>query len=368
MKEVYLFAGGGTGGHLFPGLAVAEALRQRHPLAQTVFVGTDRDIERRILAENNCPHVALPVSPLRQLWRRPDRFLWRNCRAIAQAKRLIAQYRPRAVIGLGELSSLPLVWTAHRAQIPIVLLEQNALPGRTTRWLAPCARVICVAFPECVDHLPKGIPALMCGNPVRRAIAELLREPPEPSSVHPPTLLVLGGSQGAEPLNAALIELVRRHHPQLSGWMIAHQTGAKQRSLVESAYAALGQPHVVADFFPDIAAMYRQASLVISRAGGTTLAELACAGKPMLLVPYPHATQQHQQANAEVFAGQGAAAVVQQADTAEVTAERLWSVLETWLSNAALRRRLGQAARTFAHPHAADRVVSLLDDAVRSAA
>lgn len=368
MSATYLFAGGGTGGHLFPGIAVAEVLRQRHPAAQILFVGSDRDLERRILAEQGWPHVALSTSSLEQFWRHPGRFVWRNGRAMVQARRILSEYRPRVVIGLGGLSSVPLVWAAHRARIPIVLLEQNAIPGRATRWLAQYARVVCVAFPECIDYLPKHVPVLTSGNPVRRAIAELHQHPPESLHDHSLTLLVLGGSQGAEPLNAALMELVRRHTVAFSRWTIIHQTGSRQRSDVAACYEALQQPHQVADFFADMAAVYRRASLVITRAGATTLAELACAGKPMLLVPYPHAAQNHQQCNAQYFAAQGAAAVVSQAETSGETAERLWAVLETWLSDATVRQRLGQSARTLARPDAAERVVSLLDETLRSAA
>lgn len=368
MSATYLFAGGGTGGHLFPGIAVAEVLRQRHPAAQILFVGSDRELERRILAEQGWPHVALSLSSLQQFWQHPGRFVWQNGRAVVQARRILAEYRPRVVIGLGGLSSVPLVWAAHRARVPVVLLEQNAIPGRATRWLAQYARVVCVAFPECIDYLPKHVPVLTSGNPVRRAIAELHQYPPESLHDHSPALLVLGGSQGAEPLNAALMELVRRHTAAFAGWTILHQTGSRQRSEVAACYEALHQPHQVADFFPDMAAVYRRARLVISRAGATTLAELACAGKPMLLVPYPQAAQNHQQCNAQHFAAHGAAAVVSQAESSGKTAERLWAVLESWLNDATLLQRLGQSARALARPDAVERVVSLLDETLRSAA
>jgi UDP-N-acetylglucosamine--N-acetylmuramyl-(pentapeptide) pyrophosphoryl-undecaprenol N-acetylglucosamine transferase len=369
MSDLILFAGGGTGGHLFPGIAVVEALRRRRPGTRVLFVGSDRDVEQRILAEHDLPHVPLPQAPVRDLRRRPARFLWRNWRALVQARGIIRDQRPCAVIGLGGWASAATIWEARRAQIPILLLEQNAIPGRATRWLAHFARVICVAFPECLDHLPPDLPALVCGNPVRTDIARLCDRPCVGAGAkEQKSLLVLGGSQGAEALNNAVIELVRRHRAALAGWTIIHQTGPNQMEQVQSAYTAWGQPHLVADFFPRLLDQYRQAELVISRAGATTLAELACVGKPMVLVPYPQATNDHQRANAEAMLRHGAAAMAVQAETAEATAEALWSAIAPWLNDAALRQRIGHAARALAHPEAADRVVGLLDDALRSAA
>jgi UDP-N-acetylglucosamine--N-acetylmuramyl-(pentapeptide) pyrophosphoryl-undecaprenol N-acetylglucosamine transferase len=368
MSNLILFAGGGTGGHLFPGIALAEALQQRQPLVRVLFVGSDREVERRIMAEHQYPHVALPLSPLGQLWRQPGRFLWRNWRAVTQARQIIRDERPQAVIGLGGLTSAPVVWAAHRAGVPVLLLEQNAIPGRATRWMAPCARLICVSFAECIEHLPKGIPALPCGNPVRAHIRRLANECKESESVHDKTLLVLGGSQGAESLNATVVELIRQQRSGLADWTIVHQTGPRQADAIRATYEHLGQRHVVADFFPDVADCYRQADIVISRAGATTLAELACAGKPMVLVPYPHAADNHQLANAKAFARHGAAAVVTQAETDSHMAANLWSAIEPWLANVELRERIGSAARSLARPDAVDRILGLLFETLRIAA
>jgi UDP-N-acetylglucosamine--N-acetylmuramyl-(pentapeptide) pyrophosphoryl-undecaprenol N-acetylglucosamine transferase len=367
VTDLFLFAGGGSGGHLLPGIAVAEVLRQRTPLARVLFVGSEREIERRIVTEHNCPHVALPLSPLDDLRRRPHRFLWRNCRAIAEAQRLLREQRPRAVIGLGGLASAPVVWAAHRAGVPIVLLEQNAIPGRATCWLSRWAGMVCVTYPECVDRLPRGVPTLLCGNPVRAEIAALLHEP-RMIDAESPTLLVLGGSQGADALNAAVLELVRQQRTALAGWTIVHQTGPRQAAAVQAAYATLGQSHVVADFFPNLVEHYRRADIVISRAGATTLAELACAGKPMVLVPYPHAADNHQRANAEAFASQGAAVVVEHAASASDTAAQIGRALSPWQHDATLRQQIGDAARSLARPDAAERVVSLLCETRSSAA
>lgn len=365
MSDTILFAGGGTGGHLFPGIALAEELLSRNSDIRVLFVGSDRLIERQILEAHRFPHVALPLLPLRQLWKRPGRFLWRNWQAVAQARRIIGENRPRAVVGLGGMASAPPVWAAHRAGVPVLLLEQNAVPGRATRWLAPCARVICTAFSECLEHLPTNIPALPCGNPVRREIRQLACEVAGPPT-H--TILVLGGSQGAESLNAAVVHMVCRHRDLLRGWTIVHQTGARQANRVRLAYGQAGVPHLVTEFLSDISEQYRRADLVISRAGATTLSELACAGKPMIVIPYPHAADNHQQANAEVFLRHGAAVIVQHAESASQTAERLWAAMQPWFTDTVLRHAMGAAARGLARPEAAERIVSLLFETLRIAA
>ncbi|MDX1967294.1 MAG: undecaprenyldiphospho-muramoylpentapeptide beta-N-acetylglucosaminyltransferase [Planctomycetaceae bacterium] len=355
---VFVFAGGGTGGHLFPGIALAETIRRRFPAAQTIFAGTDRAIERRIVESHGLDHRALSTTGLQVCRRRPDQFVWRNWRALMDAGRLVQTERPQVVIGLGGFASAPVVWAAHRAGVPIVLLEQNAIPGRATCWLSRLARVVCTTFAESADWLPQQIPTLVCGNPVRREIAELCREP-VPERRERPHLLVLGGSLGADGLNTAMMDLVRRY-PRLREWTILHQTGPRQLESVRSTYADVEQSATVADFFEDMTALYRQADIVISRAGATTLAELACAGRPTILVPYPQATDNHQQANAESFVRQGAAVVIAQSKASPQTADRLWSALKPLMDDPARCREMSRAARATAHPDAADRILDLL--------
>ncbi|HUQ68500.1 MAG TPA: undecaprenyldiphospho-muramoylpentapeptide beta-N-acetylglucosaminyltransferase [Planctomycetaceae bacterium] len=368
-RPVFLFAGGGTGGHLFPGIALVEALRLRRPEVVPLFVGSDREIERRIMQQHGLAHRAMSTASLRDLTQRPDRFVWRNWRAAVQASQIIEKKRPELVIGLGGFASAPLVWAAHRARVPVVLLEQNAIPGRATCWLAPYAKMVCTTFPESLEWIPTSRPVIVSGNPIRSAVAELFHEPLGRSDAAAErTLLVLGGSQGADGLNTALMELVRRHHHELSGWTVIHQTGPRQLDSVRATYRELGQTAVVHDFFEDLTDLYRRADVVISRAGATTMSELACAGKPTVLVPYPHAADNHQRANAESFARQAAAVIVEQASACPETAGRLWSVLEPLLRDPNQRLAMGQAARDIARPDAADRVLDLLLDQQRTAA
>lgn len=356
---VYLLAGGGTGGHLFPGIALAEAFRRRQPDATTLFVGCDRPIEHRIVETFGLSHRALTTASFSLCRRRPDQFLWRNWKALHEAKQLMTTLKPRLVIGLGGFASVPTVWAAHRAGIPIILLEQNAIPGRATCWLSRLARMVCTTFSESTHWLPRQTPTLVCGNPVRQTIMELEREPvPERNAV--PQLLVLGGSLGAEGLNSALMDLVR-HHPELRRWKIVHQTGPRQREAVQATYRDVGQPADVADFFEDLPSLYRQADIVISRAGATTLSELACAGRATILVPFPKATDDHQRANAEAYSQQGAAVVVEQSTASPQTAERLWASLQPLLQAPLLQHQLAVNARSMARPDAADRIIDLIE-------
>lgn len=355
---VFLFAGGGTGGHLFPGIALAETLQARFPRVRMVFAGSDRAIERRIVEAAGVEHIELPTAAPGLCRRRPDQFLWRNWRALVEARKLVQTERPQIVIGLGGFASAPVIWAAYRRRIPVVLLEQNAIPGRATCWLSRFARVVCTAFDETVDWLPRNVPTLVCGNPVRQSIATLCTEPLEPHHEQR-CLLVLGGSQGADGLNMGVVEMLRQH-PEFRRWKVIHQTGPRQLEAIRSTYQDLQQPALVADFFEEMPDIYRQADLVISRAGATTVAELACAGRATILVPYPQATDNHQRVNADAFARQGAAIVVEQALASPQTAERLWTAVAPLLDDASQRRRMAKAARDFACPDAAQRIVNLL--------
>ena len=183
----FVFAGGGTGGHLFPGIAVAEELRRRNPSTRIVFVGSTRAIELSIVAEHRLEHRMLTVEPLPQLRRNPLRFAFRNWQAWRGAIRLLKELRPTAVIGLGGFASAPLVWAASRHRIPVVLLEQNVIPGRTTRWLSRFADQVCVSFAETRPRLARARSVIVTGNPVRAEIAALHdRQPAE--RTHPPML------------------------------------------------------------------------------------------------------------------------------------------------------------------------------------
>ena len=358
-----LFAGGGTGGHLFPGIAVAQELRRRHPGVRTIFVGSTREIESAIVSEFQLEHRSLPVEPLPVLKRNPFRFFVRNAQALLAARRMIRELNPVAVIGLGGFASAPIVWAAHRRS-PVILLEQNVIPGRTNRWLSRFADHVCMTFEQSKEYFSSNAVIHFTGNPVREEIAEMAGvEEPRIEEQDRPRLLILGGSQGADSLNDAILVAIEKLQANLSDWGITHQTGPRQVEQVQRFYQSRGLVADVQAFFPDLPTRYRHATLVISRSGATTMSELACVGCPMILVPCPHAADNHQVANANAFRDRGAAITVEHLSSSNATGERLAAALIDLISDRAKRQVMGRAARACAMPDAAGRVADLIDQA-----
>lgn len=363
-SPLYYFAGGGTGGHLFPGLAVAGAIRARDPQSRIVFVGSERSIEHDLVARHGFEHLGLSSEPLTRLKRNPLAFFWRNWRAYRSAIRLLKREVPVAVIGLGGFASAPLILAAHRLKIPGILLEQNSIPGRSTRWLSRWANAVCLSYAESASYFHARVIKHLTGNPVRAEIVQLRKNAtharPE-SKPRPPSLLVLGGSQGAQPLNEAFLWLVEADPQRLAGWQIVHQTGAAQQVMVHDRYRELGIEAEVAAFLPDMAERYQTATLVISRAGATTLAELACAGLPAVLVPYPHAADDHQWHNAKAFESAGAAVLALQGASAEQTGRILREHLTQILTHPGKLSSMSQCMAEMAQPNATESVLEVLD-------
>jgi UDP-N-acetylglucosamine--N-acetylmuramyl-(pentapeptide) pyrophosphoryl-undecaprenol N-acetylglucosamine transferase len=359
-RTCYLFAGGGTGGHLTPGLAVAAEILKRDPASRIVFVGSDRPLEKKLIAAAGHEHHALPVESSRTLLRNPVRFAWRSWRAIRMARKLLEREAPVAVIGLGGFASLPAVLAARNQGRPTISLESNAIPGRATRFLGRRVGAVCATFETTQQQLPAGARVVVTGNPVRSAIADLWHADRMDGNIVPQTLLILGGSQGAESLNEAVSEMFSRSLPALAGWRIVHQTGAGQHEAIARKYAAAGFTHVVEPFFDDLAPLYAGATLVVARAGGATLAELACAGCPAILLPYPHAADNHQLANAKVFESAGAAIIIEHDQSPSQTAVRLSAAVAELTQNSARRHAMRDAMRTLARPDAAMNVVDVI--------
>ncbi len=354
-SPLFLFAGGGTGGHLFPGLAVAAALQIRQPTARIQFVGSERSLERALVIQHGYDHRTLPSEPLTQLWRRPWSFALRNWRAYRIAREWLQAERPAAVIGLGGFASAPIVLAAHRLGVPSVLLEQNSIPGKSTRWLSRWASVVCLAYPQSVAHFNCRVQTRLTGNPLREEIAALAGH--ERFETSPPTLLILGGSQGAQPLNAAVVAMFQSQPDLLPGWRIVHQTGAAQSNSVQQSYQSLALSTDVAPFFHDMQERYAAATIVISRAGATTLAELACAGVPAILIPYPQSADNHQWHNAEAFAEAGAAMTCEQTATPQQTAINLARQVVALAQAPSRRADMSEAMHCLAQPNATAQVV-----------
>lgn len=356
-RATTVFAGGGSGGHLFPGIAVAEALQEFDPNVVCKFVGSDRPIEQRIATEQRLDHTALPLLPTGAVWRTPVRFMLQACRGYQAARKLLHDWQPRAVVGLGGWSSVPVLLAARRLGLRTLILEQNAIPGRATRWLAPWVDVVCTSFADTPGLRARQVQ--VTGNPVRAKIARLAHLEPT-SSAPTPTLLILGGSQGAERLNDGIVSWLTAHPHQLHSWHVIHQTGPRQVDSLKATYANIGINATVADFIPDLLAAYQQASIVITRAGATTLAELACIGRAMILVPLPNAANDHQSANARCFVAANAAMLAPQGRIPTETAASLQSAWEALTADPALAATLAANTRDLARPNAAQTVAQLI--------
>jgi UDP-N-acetylglucosamine--N-acetylmuramyl-(pentapeptide) pyrophosphoryl-undecaprenol N-acetylglucosamine transferase len=342
-----LIAGGGTGGHLFPGVAIAEELRARHPDAEITFVGTRRGIEARVLPDLGWPLELIEVSGLKTVGAMGAvRGLFRLPKALLQARALIKKHRPDAVIGVGGYASGPVVLAARMRGVPTAICEQNSIPGLTNKMLGRIARAVFLSFDESRRFFkPKKI--LMTGNPVRRELVQkLLGEPQHHDGVH---VLVCGGSQGAVAVN----ELASQALIAVGGVTITHQTGEKDLEATRARYAAAGVTADCHAFIKDMAGAYLRADIIIGRAGATTVAELAIAGKPAIFIPYPFAADNHQELNAREMAAKGAALMFRQSD---LTADKLADALRPLLADATKRSQMGAAMKSLAKPGAAGAV------------
>jgi UDP-N-acetylglucosamine--N-acetylmuramyl-(pentapeptide) pyrophosphoryl-undecaprenol N-acetylglucosamine transferase len=364
-----IIAGGGTGGHLFPGVAIAEEIRARHPDAEVTFVGTRRGIEARVLPELGWPLEFIDVSGLKTVGAAGAvRGLFRLPRAYFQARALVKQHAPDAVIGVGGYASGPVVLAARMRGIPTAICEQNSIPGLTNKLLGRLVRNVFLSFDESKRFF-KPAKILMTGNPVRRDLLQKLLAagassalPNERSldkssnehsldkSVH---VLVSGGSLGAVAVNdlasTALIALAKG-----CPLAITHQTGEKGLEATRERYAAANVAAECSAFIKDMAGAYQRADLIIGRAGATTVAELAIAGKPAVFIPYPFAADNHQELNAREMAAKGAALMFRQS---ELTADKLAEALRPLLADANKRREMGAAMKSLARPEAAAAVV-----------
>ena len=340
-----VIAGGGTGGHLYPGLALADALVARD--VAVTFVGTAGGIEARVVPAAGYPLHLLPGRQLRGGGAgRAAIGLVTAAGAALRGIGLLGTIGPMLVIGVGGYASVAVVVAAAARRIPTVLLEQNVVPGAANRLLARLARRVCVGFAESVAFFPAGR-AVHTGNPVR---ADLLRPRPPRDR---PGLLVFGGSGGAHRVNEATVDALQALGPVARGLHIVHQTGAADLETIRARYAAIGVTVRVEPFITDMGAAYAAADLVIGRAGAMTCAEVTAVGLPAILVPYPYAADDHQRRNAEVLVRAGAAEMI---PDAELTGARLAASLRSLLDDAGRRTAMAAHARALGRPDAAQQV------------
>ena len=351
-----LFAGGGTGGHLFPGIAVAGELRRRHPAAHVVFAGSGKALEARIVESGG---FALDRIRTRGLVGQSAGALLRGLALLPvsmfDAAALIRRHAPRLVVGLGGYSSGPIVLCAALRGLPTMLLEQNAVPGVTNRILARVVRAAAVPSDAALPYF-RGR-GFVSGNPVRARFFAADR-PGGDADGGEVRVLVIGGSQGAHAINAAMVaaagDIVRSGRPI----RLTHQTGERDLELVQDGYRAAGLPARAAPFIEEMEREMAAAHLVVCRAGATTLAEVAAAGRPAVLVPFGRAANDHQRSNAAAVEAAGAAEVI---DERELSGTTLAARIVALASDGGRRAALAAASRRLARPDAAATVVDRME-------
>ncbi len=354
MVARFIFCGGGTGGHLFPGIAIATAIRKKAPDSAILFVGTHRGLEEAVL-----PAYGFDFRPVKSAGFK-NLGLMKKLKALAilplgilEGLGMMRTFKPNVVIGLGSYSALPVMLAGILKRVKRVIQEQNSIPGLTNRLLAPFAHRIFVSFESTLARFPRG-KTLFTGNPVREGLCAGRKETVPNETFH---LLLLGGSLGAHFINtlaaATLPDLLNRY----PGLRVVLQTGTRDLEAARKVFEPFGDRVSIEAFINDMNGVYRWADFVVARAGATTLAELAVCGLPALLIPFPHAANDHQMENARAFAYRGAALLAPQGDmTAEVFVRELANLIESPENLKDMSRRM----KTLGHPEAAETIASHL--------
>jgi UDP-N-acetylglucosamine--N-acetylmuramyl-(pentapeptide) pyrophosphoryl-undecaprenol N-acetylglucosamine transferase len=343
-----ILAGGGTGGHVIPALAIANELKKALS-AEVLFIGTARGIENRLVPAAGYPLKLVRVGALKNvsLMTRAKTALDLP-RAVWDASGMLNEFAPDVVIGVGGYASGPAMLAAVLKHIPTLAFEPNVVPGFANRMVARFVSGAAVHFEETAKYFRH---AEVTGVPVRHAFFEI-----QPKHGGMPTLLVFGGSQGAHAINEAMFRCLPVLLREAPGIHIIHQTGEGDYNDALAAYGALGESAEVSKFIEDMPAAFARADLVVCRAGASTVAEITAAGKPTVFVPFPRAADDHQRINAEALAQEGAAVVVE-----ESKLEGVWLVetIAALLGDSHRLRQMSEAARALAHPNAAHDIAAM---------
>ncbi|MFZ5996663.1 MAG: undecaprenyldiphospho-muramoylpentapeptide beta-N-acetylglucosaminyltransferase [Nitrospirota bacterium] len=360
-----IIAGGGTGGHLFPGLSIAEAFKERDLAKEIVFVGTSHGIEARVIPREGYPIRFIRAEGMvgKSLYKKGRAFV-SFLLSILDSYKILKAVRPSVVIGVGGYASVGMVLAAHLKGIPTMIHEQNSVPGFANRFLGKFVDAVAVTYQESIDYFPKE-KTYLTGNPIRKHI--LARDGKKAYAVFPLdkelfTILTFGGSLGARSINYAMIEALNYLLDLRQNIQFLHQTGDKDLSAVTEAYRGKGFHGIVVPFIYQMAEAYTLADMVICRAGATTLAEITAIGKPAIIIPYPYAASNHQEHNARKLEDMGAAKVILDR---KLTGEVLAAAIRELYENEQARREMQKAAMVFGKVDAAERVVDIALSLVR---
>ncbi|HEY3391964.1 MAG TPA: UDP-N-acetylglucosamine--N-acetylmuramyl-(pentapeptide) pyrophosphoryl-undecaprenol N-acetylglucosamine transferase [Lacipirellulaceae bacterium] len=383
-----LFAGGITPSYLYPGLAIATQILERLPDAQVTFVGRSGAPERHIVRQAGFGFVNLPAQPAPQRALHAVRFVTSNLAGYLAARWFLKEQRVSLVVGLGGPASAATLSAAVSRGVPMVMLEQNVVPSRVTHWLARSAKAVCAGFPQTTKYLPSAVPLVVTGNPARLSLQQLyshhasrmtgVEAQPSPQTdvlarlrldpshsfadeakLRQKRLIVIGGAGGARSLNQSMPAALARLRNELAGWQIVHQSGEGQLHETTCRYRQAGVDALVVAYIDEMAPVMFDSGLVVCRCSGTTLAELALAGVPALLVPYPPLSE-YQLPNAEVFADAGAATILDESRLAAPLEDGLVAAIKPLVADDDARSRMSANMRRIAQPDAAANITDAI--------
>lgn len=359
-----LFAGGGTGGHLYPGISVAQALGEIRPDIKPLFLATQRPIDTTILKPTGYEFIAQPIVPLQRSVGGLLKF-WKGWRETTDlVRQVIRDRQPIAVLGLGGYAAGVAVRYGAKKGIPAAILNPDVIPGKANQFLLHHVQKVCCQFDATAEHVSPNQRAKLVttGCPIRQ---EFLNLPPRTTAAttfgldpNLSTLVVTGASQGAKTVNEGAVEALAK--VKLQGWQVLHLAGKEFAAPVRDEYRSLGIPATVIDFTSDMHLVWSIADLTISRAGASSCAELTTCGIPSILMPYPFHKDMHQRHNAKVLENAGAALICDDAMDRKKNGERLLPLLEGLLYDTTRRQAMSQAAKKLGEPHAARKVAEVL--------
>ncbi|MCJ7593329.1 MAG: undecaprenyldiphospho-muramoylpentapeptide beta-N-acetylglucosaminyltransferase [Desulfobacterales bacterium] len=353
-------AGGGTGGHLFPGVAAAREMVKRKEGVEILFVTGRKAIESEILRRNGFLQTPIMVEGIKgRGWKKAAVVLLRLPWSMLQSFMIIRRFSPQLVLGMGGYSAGPVCVAAKMMGIPSAIHEQNSFPGLTNRLLCRIVDRVFISFEESREHFPGGT-IVLTGNPVREELLAARERPFEEEKKF--TILIMGGSQGARAINEAFLEALGVLRDRGRDPMVIHQTGRGDHSQVLENYRKRGFEGRVVPFIEDMVSAYREADMVISRAGATTVSELAALGKPSILIPYPHAANRHQETNALILVRAGGAEMILQQD---LSGEALAALLMRYMEDRAALKKMGESARAVGRPDAVRIIADMLMDMMK---
>jgi UDP-N-acetylglucosamine--N-acetylmuramyl-(pentapeptide) pyrophosphoryl-undecaprenol N-acetylglucosamine transferase len=353
-KMRVLIAAGGTGGHIYPGIAVANVLKERNADSEVLFVGTARGLETRIVPENGYQLALINSAGLKNVgFVNKLKGAALLPRSFWEARTLIREFRPDVVVGAGGYVSGPVLLTAHFMGKPTLVMDSNALPGFTNRQLARFVDKAALSFDAAVPFF--GGKAIVTGNPVRKEFFDIPpRKPGERVEI-----LIFGGSQGARAINEAIVSALPLMKDEKERLAFTHQTGEAQFEAVRNSYGENGWDDAdVRPYISEMVAAFDKADLIICRSGATTCAEVCAAGKPAVMIPFPGAADDHQRKNAEALVEKGAARMVVQT---ELTPERIADEIVSLSRDPETLMKMGSAARCLARADAADAAADLIE-------